>query len=206
MRLSIVLQYWSVVQVYLQKPSRHCFGVDAEPPHWSAVVQFGFGRVSITHAPWLQYLASPQSGSVVHALTQAPLTHFGVAASVHWVSPVHAGVTGAFGSQTPFEHVNPVPQEAVVQLARHCPSAQILSAPHSLEYLQVFFCSVHAPSMQMRPFAQSVFVLHAHGPAVPPHASHLPPLHALPSPQSVFVVHSVEGPASVPGTAQMPDG
>ena len=54
MRLSIVRQYWSpwtAVQEYLQKPLRHLFGVAAVPPHCESSVQFGFGRVSVTHAP-----------------------------------------------------------------------------------------------------------------------------------------------------------
>ena len=43
-----------VVQVYSQKPPTHCWG---EPPLQSLVcVQFGVGRVSGWHAPWLQYV------------------------------------------------------------------------------------------------------------------------------------------------------
>jgi hypothetical protein len=54
MRLSMVRQYGSASHVNLQNPPRHFFGVAGVPPHWSSVVQFGFGRVSTTHAPWLQ--------------------------------------------------------------------------------------------------------------------------------------------------------
>jgi hypothetical protein len=54
MRESIVRQYWSVVQVYLQNPPRHFFGVALVPPHWLSLVQFGLGRVSTVQAPWLQ--------------------------------------------------------------------------------------------------------------------------------------------------------
>jgi len=53
-RLSIVRQYGSVVQVYLQYPPTHFFGVAVVPPHCSSRVQFGVGRVSTAQTPWLQ--------------------------------------------------------------------------------------------------------------------------------------------------------
>src|SRR5690349_13914056 len=126
MRLSIVRQYWSLLQVYLQKPPRHFFGVPAVPPHSLSVVQFGFGRVSTTHAPWLQYLPAPQSESPAHA--------------VGLVGPL-----GTVGLQTPFSQLKPEAHGAASQLVRHCPSAQTLLSGHSLEYLHVFSGAVHAP-------------------------------------------------------------
>jgi hypothetical protein len=77
MRLSMVRQYWSPVspvaeQVYLQKPPMHFFGVSAVPPHWVSSVQFGCGRVSISHAPWLQKFPAPHSVSAVHDFTHVP--------------------------------------------------------------------------------------------------------------------------------------
>jgi hypothetical protein len=58
--------------------------------------------------------------------------------------------------------------------------------------------------MQAIPPSQSFFVVHGHGPAVPPHALHVPFVHALPAPQSAFVEHSFVGPGSVPGGEQKP--
>src|SRR5688572_27808463 len=108
MRLSIVRQYWSLVHVYLQKPARHFFGVDAVPPHSLSVVQFVVGRVSTTHAPWLQYLPAPHSASPVQDFTQPPPTHFEAAGSVHCASAVHpVGPPVAFGLHTPFSQVKP---------------------------------------------------------------------------------------------------
>ena len=54
MRLSILRQDSSLAQVNLQNPPRQRFGVSVLPPHWLSVVQFGVGRVSGAHAPWLQ--------------------------------------------------------------------------------------------------------------------------------------------------------
>jgi hypothetical protein len=52
MRASMRMQSLLLEQVYSQKPPTHVWG---EPPLQSAVVlQFGEGRVSTTHAPWLQ--------------------------------------------------------------------------------------------------------------------------------------------------------
>jgi hypothetical protein len=202
MRLSIVRQYWSVEHVYLQKPPTHFFGVAAVPPHCSSLVQFGFGRVSIAHAPWLQYLPSPHSASPLHAFPHAPARQFGVGLE-HCASPVQVPPV-ADGLHTPLSHVKPSPQDAASQLARHWPSAHTFPSPHSLEYLHVFFASVQVPDTQAWPLAQSVAVWQGQGPAVPPQAWHAPPMHVLPPEQSAFVVHSLVVPTLVPGAEQKP--
>jgi len=131
-----------------------------------------------------------------------PLTHFGAAGSVHCASAVQPVGPPVAGLHTPFSQVKPSSHGFDSQLARHCPSAQTLSSPHSLEYLQVSSGAVQAPATQMSPPEQSAVVSHGQGPALPPHASHLPALQVLPSPQSAFVVHSFTGPGSVPGGEQ----
>lgn len=100
MRASISLQLWSVAQVNLQKPFTQLWF----EPHadLSVSVQIVFGRVSVAHAPLLQYLPAPHSPSLTHAGTHAPLTHLGVGAA-HWASPVHW--VDASGWQTPFVQV-----------------------------------------------------------------------------------------------------
>jgi hypothetical protein len=52
MRTSIAVHCALVVHVYSQNPPRHCCGEAA----WQSLVcvQFGFGRVSGSQAPWLQ--------------------------------------------------------------------------------------------------------------------------------------------------------
>jgi len=145
MRLSMVLQYASpcaAVHVYLQKPPTHFFGV-VPPPHCVSSVQFGFGRVSTTQAPWSQNFPPPHSASPAHACAQTPDTHCGVAPP-HCCAVVQAGPPGA-GSHAPLAHVKPAAQGVASQLDRHCPSAQIFPASHSLENLQVFAAAVHAP-------------------------------------------------------------
>lgn len=108
--------------MYLQNPSRHFFGVAPVPPHCVSSVQFGFGLVSTTHAPWSQNLPLPHSGSPLHGLTQLPPAHFGVSPE-HCVSSVQL-VLGA-GSHAPLLQTNPAAHAVVAQLARHWPSAQI---------------------------------------------------------------------------------
>ena len=218
MRVSIVRQYASpcdVEHVYLQNPSTHFC---AAPPvlHCVSDVQFGVGRVSRTHAPWLQYLPLPQSASALQLATHAPETHFGAAGSVHCASPTQPPATPpsppplpvpvAFGSHTPLVQVKPSPHDAVSQLGQHCPSAQIFPDAHSLVYLQVFVVAVHAPATQLCPELQSVALWQGHGPAVPPQAWHAPPTQTLPAPQSALVVHSfVPGGGVAPGAAHVPD-
>ena len=186
------------MHVYLQNPPTHFFGVALEPQSTS-VEQFGVGRVSTTHAPWLQNLPLPQSLSVAQAATHAPPTHCGVAPE-HSLSVAQPPPTG-LGSQTPFAHVKPAPHVVVSHVARHWPSAQTLPSAHSLEYLQTFAAAVHEPAWQVSPDAQSVAAVHGHGPAVPPQASHFP-LTQVPPLQSAFVVQSVVVPGSIVGAVQ----
>jgi hypothetical protein len=109
------------------------------------------------------------------------------------------------GWQTPFSHANPPAQGAVsLQATRHSPSAQIFPSAHSLEYLQVFFASVHDPDTQAWPVEQSFVVAQGQGPAVPPHAWQTLLMHALPSPQSAFVSHSFFVGVVDPGAPQKP--
>lgn len=93
MRESIVRQYWSPLapgpaHVYRQYPARHFLGAPVVPQSGS-VVQLGFGRVSTTHVPLLQYLPSPHAGSVEHVVGCVP-------PSPPWVG---------LGWQTSFVHV-----------------------------------------------------------------------------------------------------
>jgi hypothetical protein len=140
-------------------------------------------------------------------LTHEPLTQLGASGDVHWASPEHAGwpppPTGV-GLHTPLSQEKPSPHGLASQLVRHCPSAQILLPPHSLEYLHAFWAAVQAPATQVRPPEQSAVAVQGHGPEVPPHDSHVPALHALPSPQSALVEHSFFGPGAVPGAEQRP--
>jgi hypothetical protein len=168
-------------------------------------VQFGFGRVSTTHAPWSQYLPAPHSPSPAHVFVHEPPTHLG-ASTGHAVSAVQPPPTGV-GLQTPLSHVKPSEHGAAAQLERHWPSAQTLSSPHSLENLQPFSCAVHEPPTHAWPASQSVAAVsaeHGHGPALPPHAWHALSTHTLPSPQSLLVVHSFFVPGSLLGAAQSP--
>jgi hypothetical protein len=134
-----------VVQVYLQKPPTHFLGVAVVLPHWLSSVQFGFGRVSTTQAPWSQNLPPPHSASPLQACTQAPFTHCGVFPPHCW--SVAQAVPPPSGWQAPLSHVKPVAHGAVSQLPRHRPSAQIFPFSHSLENLQAFWGAVHEPPM-----------------------------------------------------------
>jgi hypothetical protein len=151
------------------------------------VVQFGFGRVSTTHAPWLQYWPAPQLASAVHPVEPVPPS----------LPPV------TVGSQTVFTHVKPAPHAVVAQLVRHCPSAQTFESLHSLEYLQAFVLAVQDPATHVWSFAQSLGAEQGHGPAVPPHAglvlaSDVPPPDGPASDEVTFV------PGEVPGGEQRP--
>lgn len=112
MRASIVRQSTSVAQMYLQKPDTH----DWFALHWLVCVQFGFGRVSTTHAPWLQYWPVVQLASEVQPAVQAPLTHNGALAGqlAFEVQPV------VLGTQTPAVQLEPAPHAWVAsQPGRH---------------------------------------------------------------------------------------
>jgi hypothetical protein len=156
----------------------------------------------------LQYFPVPQSGSLLHDFTHEPLTQLGASGDVHSASELQTGPPPppppGVGRHTPLSHVNPASHGFVSQLSRHWPSAQTWESVHSLEYLHVFSFAVHAPATQVNLSPQSFEVSHGHGPAFPPHASHVPALHALPSPQSAVVVHSLRGPGPVPGGEQSP--
>lgn len=93
---------WSVVQRYLQNPPRHTRGGPLpSPAHWVSPVQFGWGRVSTTQAPWLQYFPAPHWGSAVHWGAQEPATQrlpLGHGALLEQPPP------GAVGLQTPRSH------------------------------------------------------------------------------------------------------
>lgn len=128
----MVWQRAFVVHVYLQKPAMHCFGTAEVPPHCASVVQLGFGRVSGTQAPWLQYWPSLHAASVVHAATHWPLTQLGALAFVHCAFSVHVDELGASGTQTPCEQAKPSAQAVDSQLGRHRPSAQTFPGLQSL--------------------------------------------------------------------------
>jgi hypothetical protein len=111
------------------------------------------------------------------------------------------------GWQAPLVHVKPSAHGVDPQPTRHWPSSQTLPSPHSLENLHVFAGEVHEPATQAWPLAQSVAAVAAvqgHGPAEPPHASHVFATQALPSPQSAFVVQSFLAPGSTVGAAHRP--
>jgi hypothetical protein len=198
MRASIVSQYWSVVQVYLQKPPWHFFGVAAVPPHWASEVQFGVGRVSMTQAPWLQNWPVPHWASPVQPVPAPPPV-------VVPPSPPPLVVPTGFGSQTVLTQVKPTPQADAAQLVRHWPSAQTFPSAHSLENLHVSWTGVHAPATQVRPVPQSLTAVQGQGPAVPPQAWQvLAAVHVLPLPQSFVAVHSFRVTGAEPGGAQKP--
>jgi hypothetical protein len=109
-------------------------------------------------------------------------------------------VTGGLGLQTPLWQVVSVPHSLPVgQGAKHWPSAHTLPLSHSLLKRQVSLAFWQEPETQASPVAQSACAVHAQGPAVPPHASHLPALQVLPWAQSVFWVHSLTVPGVVCG-------
>ena len=139
---------------------------------------------------------------MVQDFTQLPEMHFGVSGLVHCAFVVHAGGAGV-GRQTPSSHVKPPPHVAAVShFVRHCPSAQTLDTPHSLEYLHVFWVGVQLPPTHVRPSPQSVDTVQLHGPSMPPQVWQVPPLQAWPDAQSLLVEHSFTGPGSVPGAVQ----
>jgi len=110
------------------------------------------------------------------------------------------------GLQTPVWQVLSVPHSLPVgQGTKHAPSAQTLPPSHSLLKRQVSWVFWQEPATQASPLAQSVWVVHAQGPAVPPQASHLPALQVLPCAQSVFCVHSLTVPGVVCGATHWPD-
>ena len=71
--------------------------------------------------------------------------------------------------------------------------------------LDAFVLVVHTPPTHTSVPVQSVVVLHAHGPAAPPHVWHWPPTHACPAWQSLPFLHcgaASAGGASVPPSAE----
>jgi hypothetical protein len=175
-----------------------------------AAPQFGFGRVSVWHAPWLQYLPAPHCASVVHEGAQVPFTHDGaVTGQVALV--VHVVPVGT-GWQAPFTQVVPAPQVVAEQSSTHCPSAHTFPGPHSLEYLQVFASAVQTPATHDWPVAQSACPVQAHGPCVPPQVgpeswpgTHFPASQTFPAVQSLVPVQLLGVPGIVPGGTQSPD-
>jgi hypothetical protein len=116
MRLSMCVHVELSVHEYRQNPPTQLWV--AAHADVSVVEQFGLGRVSGTHAPWLQKLPVPHVASVVQVATHDPLTHFGVA-PLQFASLVHCACVGSVW-QTPFVHVFPLPQVlASVQDATH---------------------------------------------------------------------------------------
>ena len=154
-----------VVQVYSQKPPTHCCG--ALPWQSVVVVQFGVGRVSGSHAPWLQYWPLGQVSVAEHCATHVPPAQTGVPDG-HWELDVHV-VPLPFGTHAPFTHDDPVAHDVAEHAGRHWPSSHTSPDGHWLEYWQAFDEAVQTPPTQTWPVAHSVFVVHAHGPSAPPH-------------------------------------
>jgi hypothetical protein len=125
----------------------------------------------------------------------------------HWAFDVQVVPVG-FGLQPPLTHVKPAGQNTVAQLLSQRPSTQIrLGSPQSLLNLHPFAAGVQTPPTQMSVPLQSVVVVHAHGPAAPPHVWHLPPTHAAPGGQSAPFEHTVpESGGGVLPSAVSPSG